>query len=56
VKAPPLVIAGEQSPPLLRSAARALANALADGRSVVLAGQTHDIDPDVTAPVLVDFL
>ena len=56
VKAPTLVIAGEQSPPLLRSAARALASALADGRSVVLAGQTHDIDPDVTAAVLVDFL
>ena len=56
VKTPTLVIAGEQSPPLLRSAARALANALADGRSVVLAGQTHDIDPDVTAAVLVDFL
>ena len=43
VNTPTLVIAGEQSPPLLRNAAAALAGALVHGRSVVLAGQTHDI-------------
>lgn len=56
VSMPTLVIAGEQSPPLLRNAATALADALVHGRSVVLAGQTHDISPDATAPVLREFL
>ena len=56
VNTPTLVIAGEQSPPLLRNAATALAGALVHGRSVVLAGQTHDISADATAPVLREFL
>lgn len=53
---PVLVIAGENSPPLLRSAALAVSAAVLNGRSIVLAGQTHDVVPDVTAPVVAEFL
>lgn len=56
VTMPVLVIAGENSPPMLRSAAPAVAAAVANGRSVELAGQTHDVVPDVTAPVVAEFL
>jgi len=53
---PALVISGEQSPPFLRSAAQAAAAALPDGRLASLPGQTHDIDPQATAPVVAEFL
>lgn len=56
VTAPVLVISGENSPPTLRSAAPAVAAAVAAGRSVELPGQTHDIVPEVTAPVVAEFL
>jgi pimeloyl-ACP methyl ester carboxylesterase len=56
VAAPALVITGEQSPPFLRNAARAAAEALAGGRLAVLPGQTHDISPQATAPVIAEFL
>ena len=44
------------SPPLLRNAAKAVADALANGQRRTLSGQTHDISPDATVPVLGDFL
>ena len=56
VAAPVLVISGENSPAMLRSAAAAVAAAVASGRSVVLAGQMHDVVPEVTAPVVAEFL
>lgn len=56
VAVPVLVISGENSPPMLRSAAPAVAAAVAQGRSVELAGQTHDVVPEVTAPVVAEFL
>lgn len=56
VAVPVLVIAGENSPPMLQTAAAAVAAAVANGRSVVLAGQTHDVVPEVTAPVVAEFL
>lgn len=56
IATPTLVIAGENSPPLLRDAARALADTLPNGRLCVLAGQTHDIAPKVTAAALNEFL
>lgn len=56
VTTPTLVIDGENSPPLLRNAARAVAETLPSGRQVTLAGQTHDIVPDVTAAALAEFL
>jgi pimeloyl-ACP methyl ester carboxylesterase len=56
VSIPVLVICGENSPPFLRNAARAAAAALPSGRLAVLPGQTHDINPPATAPVIAEFL
>ena len=56
ITAPTLVIDGENSPPLLRNAARAVAETLPNGRRRTLVGQTHDISPDVTAAALAEFL
>ena len=56
ITAPTLVIDGELSPPLLRNAARAVAETLPNGRRRTLVGQTHDISPDVTAAALAEFL
>jgi len=53
---PTLVIAGENSPQLLRNAARAVADALPNGQLRTLAGQSHDISPEATAPALEEFL
>ena len=56
VTVPALVITGEQSPPFLRNAAQAAAEKLPNGRLAVLPGQTHDLNPDATAPVMAEFL
>jgi pimeloyl-ACP methyl ester carboxylesterase len=56
IPTPTLVIAGENSPPLMRNAARAVADALPNGQLRTLAGQSHDISPEATAPVLEEFL
>ena len=56
IATPTLVIDGEKSPPVMRNAARAVADALPNGRRCTLAGQTHDISPEATAAVLEDFL
>jgi pimeloyl-ACP methyl ester carboxylesterase len=53
---PALVITGEQSPPFLTGAAKAAAAALPAGQLAVLPGQTHDINPGATAPVITSFL
>jgi pimeloyl-ACP methyl ester carboxylesterase len=53
---PTLVISGEVSSPFMRDAARAVADALPNGRLSTLAGQSHDIDPQATAAVLAEFL
>jgi pimeloyl-ACP methyl ester carboxylesterase len=53
---PALVITGEQSPPFLTGAAKAAAAALPAGQLAVLHGQTHDISPEATAPVIISFL
>jgi pimeloyl-ACP methyl ester carboxylesterase len=53
---PALVLCGEQSPPFLRDGARAVAGALPNGQLRTLPGATHDIDPQGTAPVMVEFL
>lgn len=50
-----LVIDGEESPPVMRDAAQAVADALPNGRRRSLAGQTHHISPGATAPVLEKF-
>lgn len=55
VKGPTIVIDGEASPPFLRDAAAALADAIPDARHLTLAGQTHDVSPDAIAPALIEF-
>jgi pimeloyl-ACP methyl ester carboxylesterase len=56
IATPALVIDGDQSPPWLREAARAVADTLPNGRLCSLAGQGHTIDPGSTAPILAEFL
>jgi pimeloyl-ACP methyl ester carboxylesterase len=56
IATPTLVIDGEQSPPVMRAAAQAVADTLPNGRRQSLAGQDHTIDPQATAPVVADFL
>jgi pimeloyl-ACP methyl ester carboxylesterase len=56
ITVPALVITGEQSPPFLAGAAKAAAAALPAGQLAVLPGQTHDINPEATAPVIASFL
>jgi pimeloyl-ACP methyl ester carboxylesterase len=51
-----LVLDGEESPPVTRNAARAVAETLPNGRLHSLAGQGHTIDPDATAPVVATFV
>jgi len=52
---PLLVLAGAASPPFMVDGAQALAATVADGRYQPVAGQTHDVDPAVLAPVLAAF-
>jgi pimeloyl-ACP methyl ester carboxylesterase len=56
ISTPALVIGGENSPLLMRNAARAVADTLPGGQLRTLTGQSHDISPEATAPVLKDFL
>jgi pimeloyl-ACP methyl ester carboxylesterase len=55
VSVPALVIAGGASLPFMPHTARALSQAMPHGRLRMLEGQTHDVNPGVLAPVLVDF-
>ncbi|MGH7430000.1 MAG: alpha/beta fold hydrolase [Candidatus Methylomirabilaceae bacterium] len=56
IATPTLVIDGENNVPLMRSAARAVADTLPNGQRRTLAGQSHEISPDATAAVLEKFL
>jgi pimeloyl-ACP methyl ester carboxylesterase len=56
ITTPTLVIDGEHSPPIMHSAADAVARTLPDGRRRTLAGQSHDLAPEALAPVLEEFL
>jgi pimeloyl-ACP methyl ester carboxylesterase len=53
---PTLAIGGGSSPEWMQNAARAAAEAMPDGEYRTLAGQTHQFDPAVLAPVLLEFL
>jgi len=55
VRAPILAIAAGAAPPFMRETAEALARAVPDGRAVVLEGATHDLVPEVLAPLLLRF-
>lgn len=54
--APTLILTGGASIPFMRDAAEALADALPDGRTRVLEGQTHDVAPEPVAEALKEFL
>jgi pimeloyl-ACP methyl ester carboxylesterase len=56
VTVPTRVIAGENTSPFMLAAARSLAEALPAARFVTLPGQSHDIDPSATAPVVVELV
>jgi pimeloyl-ACP methyl ester carboxylesterase len=55
ITVPALVVAGGSSPQGLRRAAKATADALPTAEHRTLDGQTHDVSPDVLAPVLAAF-
>jgi len=55
VSVPALVMAGDASLPFMPRTAKALSEAMPHGQLRILAGQTHNVKPDVLAPVLVDF-
>jgi pimeloyl-ACP methyl ester carboxylesterase len=55
VTVPALVMDGELSPPMLREAVRATAEALPRGQRRTLDGQTHDVSPDALAAVLATY-
>jgi hypothetical protein len=52
---PALVIDGRASPPSLRNAVQALVDVLPNARRLTLEDQTHEVDPTVLTPVLVEF-
>jgi pimeloyl-ACP methyl ester carboxylesterase len=52
---PALVIDGGASQPSLRNAGQALVDVLPNAKHLTLEGQTHEVDPAVLTPVLVEF-
>jgi pimeloyl-ACP methyl ester carboxylesterase len=55
VSVPALVMAGDASLPFMPDAARVLSRAIPQGQLRMLEGQTHEVNPGVLAPVLVEF-
>jgi pimeloyl-ACP methyl ester carboxylesterase len=55
ITVPTLVMAGGASPAFMQDAAQAVARALPDAQLRTLAGQTHEVAPEVLAPVLGEF-
>jgi pimeloyl-ACP methyl ester carboxylesterase len=55
LKAPTLVIDGGASEQFMHSSADALAKVLPDAQRRTLEGQTHDVNAEVLAPVLIEF-
>ena len=55
IAVPTLVMAGGDGPTFMQDAAEWLGNILPNGQHRILAGQTHDINPDVMAPALAEF-
>ncbi len=52
---PVLVLSGSESYPFMNTSADTLAGALPQSRHRVLNGQTHEVDVNVLAPVLIEF-
>jgi pimeloyl-ACP methyl ester carboxylesterase len=55
ITVPALVMDGGTSPSFMHNAAQAVAHALPNAKRRTLEGQTHDVAPEVLAPVLVEF-
>ncbi len=55
VLVPTLVMSGGASYPFMYETARALSQAIPHAQLRTLEGQTHDVAPEVLAPVLVEF-
>jgi pimeloyl-ACP methyl ester carboxylesterase len=55
ITVPTLVMDGGASPAFMHNAAQAAAHALPNAKGRTLEGQTHDVAPQVLAPVLVEF-
>jgi pimeloyl-ACP methyl ester carboxylesterase len=53
---PTLVIEGSDSVTFFHTGADALADVLKNASRRTLEGQTHEVDPEVLAPVIIDFL
>jgi pimeloyl-ACP methyl ester carboxylesterase len=56
IQVPTLAIDGGASPSWVHETVQAIATAIPDAKHVTLEGQTHDEDPGVLAPVLLEFL
>ncbi len=56
ITVPALIMYGDASFPFMRGTAETLSAAMPHARLRALAGQTHDVDPAVLAPVLREFL
>lgn len=56
IAVPTVAIDGGASPPFMRETAAAIATAVPDAKHVTLPDQTHDEDPAVLAPVLLELL
>ena len=56
VTAPVLAVCGSSSPRFMCETARTISQAVRDGQSRTLDGQTHAVQPDAIAPVLIDFV
>jgi pimeloyl-ACP methyl ester carboxylesterase len=56
VSVPTLVMNGSKTDPRLKEAARVIAEAVPGARHRELAGQTHNVKPDVLSPAVVEFL
>jgi len=55
VLVPALVMAGDVGLPFVPDAARVMGQAIPQGQLRTLEGQTHEVNPGVLAPVLVEF-
>jgi pimeloyl-ACP methyl ester carboxylesterase len=55
VPTPALLMYGDASFPFMRETAEKLTRAMPDARLRVLAGQTHDVDQAILAPILAEF-
>jgi pimeloyl-ACP methyl ester carboxylesterase len=55
IQVPTLIMNGGAGWPFMRTGADALADVMPSARRQTIEGQTHDVNPDVLAPVLIEF-